>query len=1227
MKHFFTVLFLCHAALLFAKDIYVNGQGAAIVPAGMPVSAMPVKEGALQLPSGKYFYTRNIPAKLACAEYQALELEMCSSAPAEVLTGIYWRTVEEPKLAEARKAVLTVPLSTRWQKIILPLDMGQWQGNLLDFRLDFRVPAGITAQVRSIKFIKELPSEAFTEPLNIFPGTQIKGHTVGNFRQFPDKLTFTMSKSYGYTHIVPVNYAAKQGRYLKVVFKAVNASSIRIGAYFRTAKDPKLTDSKSTYKQLKATGELQSAILDLGSKTTYQGVITGIRFDFGAAAGAQIEVKSIQVVNDPTEALPLTWERGINISKSNCISTLATGKIYLVRPVPAGAAVKFFDVLGEPAGEVKLAADGAFHLSGRQALAQIVVPGSVPPVEVVDSGKYFTPWQAQWIAPAGCVRQGGRFIYRKEIDLTGEASCRIRLTADDGFILKINGQQVAGRMNDWRKIMDLECSKFLRQGRNVFEVEVINTGDWGGLLFHGGIVEKDGRKITLNSDKSWQITDHSGKNYEVAVIGVPPVGPWGKMAYQEVFEPWVKPVEAVKKVHRPLPGATARLHRTDNGVRVMVNGQTVFLCGFKTSYHAPEQHRMMADNGVADFQASSGTMRYHGSVDLARENKGTYDFTILDEKIRSVLEFDPQARLMISIGVDAPEYFSREFPGEVTTLHDGRNTMLSSPASEKLKKENESFIRAVVAHLEKSPYAGNITIYRAVSQCDGGEYQYYTTWRNREFDGYSPAMLKKFREFLRKKYGTSAALARAWQDETVTLENASVPLPAERTKSFYATFRDPVRDRRVLDFIDCQAQVMADWAIHTNKILRQCVPDKLIASYGGYTMFYQQPQMEKSGHLAFDRLLDSGSVDLYTPPQDYNMRPAGDPAGSMVPHASVRLRGQKIFSENDSRTHFGGSNGQCHSSSLFEDVGLLKRDFAFNLLTDSGTYFYDMTGSWFNDPELLGLIGSFNRIGRAAQRFNTASASEVAIFNDTASFKLISPQAVAFSAMVLRDVRRELNSAGAGIADEYYLNDILRDDFPADRYKVVIFPNIFQPPDEIRRAIEVKFKKRNTTLIFGYGAGMFYQGSVNAAGMKQLTGMDFTVDTGKKVNVNGIQVDPAVFPAEKLIRKEADFTVIYLPDPAVNRREWGKVLKNAGVHLLTDSGDPAGYNGRFLYIHAASAGKKVLTLPEKSHVYDLFRNKCIAENAAGFTVDMLRGETNIYFLGTPDEYQRFMEAE
>jgi hypothetical protein len=90
---------------------------------------------------------------------------------------------------------------------------------------------------------------------------------------------------------------------------------------------------------------------------------------------------------------------------------------------------------------------------------------------------------------------------------------------------------------------------------------------------------------------------------------------------------------------------------------------------------------------------------------------------------------------------------------------------------------------------------------------------------------------------------------------------------------------------------------------------------------------------------------------------------------------------------------------------------------------------------------------------------------------------------------------------------------------------------------------------------------------------------------------------------------------------------WRKAFKKHGIHLFTESNDPAYYDGRFVAVHAASDGKKRLALPEKRNWYDLCRNKKIAADTDAIEIEMKRGATEIFFIGSDAEFKRFQEME
>ena len=82
---------------------------------------------------------------------------------------------------------------------------------------------------------------------------------------------------------------------------------------------------------------------------------------------------------------------------------------------------------------------------------------------------------------------------------------------------------------------------------------------------------------------------------------------------------------------------------------------------------------------------------------------------------------------------------------------------------------------------------------------------------------YSKPMLAYFRSFLKTKYGSVSELRKAWNDQTVSFDTASIPLPPERLTAFsndptankaLKYLLDPASERRVVDYNMCMAQVV-----------------------------------------------------------------------------------------------------------------------------------------------------------------------------------------------------------------------------------------------------------------------------------------------------------------------------------------------------------------------------------------------------------------------------------
>ena len=114
-------------------------------------------------------------------------------------------------------------------------------------------------------------------------------------------------------------------------------------------------------------------------------------------------------------------------------------------------------------------------------------------------------WQAAWI----CHPQGRRtadpstFLYSREFDLPAlPLDSRIQLTADDGYILKINDKEIAKRIGGWQQTALHDITPFVKAGKNKVEIGVFNENGPTGLICELRFDMADGNTILIKTDKN-----------------------------------------------------------------------------------------------------------------------------------------------------------------------------------------------------------------------------------------------------------------------------------------------------------------------------------------------------------------------------------------------------------------------------------------------------------------------------------------------------------------------------------------------------------------------------------------------------------------------------------------------------------------------------------------------------------------------------------------------------
>jgi signal transduction histidine kinase len=93
------------------------------------------------------------------------------------------------------------------------------------------------------------------------------------------------------------------------------------------------------------------------------------------------------------------------------------------------------------------------------------------------------------------------------------ARARLRITADNGFRVLLNGREV-GRGSDWRSLTEYDLTWLLRPGRHVLAVEAFNDRLEGGLLGGLRIELMDGEILEIPTDSHWHIVPERERRWE-----------------------------------------------------------------------------------------------------------------------------------------------------------------------------------------------------------------------------------------------------------------------------------------------------------------------------------------------------------------------------------------------------------------------------------------------------------------------------------------------------------------------------------------------------------------------------------------------------------------------------------------------------------------------------------------------------------------------------------------
>ena len=521
--------------------------------------------------------------------------------------------------------------------------------------------------------------------------------------------------------------------------------------------------------------------------------------------------------------------------------------------------------------------------------------------------------------------------------------------------------------------------------------------------------------------------------------------------------------------------------------------------------HFLEEHKQFAEKGCILHT----TVIHSGWV-----GENTYDYSATDKTLETIFSLGENIFYLPRVELNPPlewlkanpseialaefadrdinhiaeTYKSYKTDKEIASIRVGsineKGIYMQSFCSDKWVKDASEALRRFIRHLEDGPYGDRIAGYQlAYGMC--GELCAYGAWKPRENWGdFSKPAQKAFLDFCTKKYGDFEAVKQAYNMPELTMDNI-IPSPKERLDNTdYFRQNHP----RAIDFSlfhsDRNVQNVSDFA----KVLKS-EADKPTGCFYGYLLTKYPTE---TGHIAVQKIMDCPDIDFLTAPKIYYRCGAGQPSGSQAVSMSVARK--KIWlDELDNDTHIAQlwQEDSNHPTTFSETKTILWREVARNLAWHNQNFWWmDLYGGWFEDEEIMQVIGQLVEFNRNMRKQDYQSVSEILFVTDEKALAYQTADEVFTGCRtvgILNQTGAELKLCGAPV-DEYRLEDLK--DLPLSQYKMIVFNNAFVLDKDMQEII--KNIPETTLCLWNYGAGLRLGETFDFENTKKITGMSIT---------------------------------------------------------------------------------------------------------------------------------------
>lgn len=605
---------------------------------------------------------------------------------------------------------------------------------------------------------------------------------------------------------------------------------------------------------------------------------------------------------------------------------------------------------------------------------------------------------------------------------------------------------------------------------------------------------------------------------------------------------------------------------------------------------------------------------------------GTFDISMARRQIKGIIDICPDAAVFLRFHTTPPKWWNHLNKDELTEYADINTTSekeLSGPtryliqdkspvyrhsfASLKWLMDSTRMLIRFLAELSKTEEG---TYLAGMQPATGvyGEHHYWAFMDHEPDTGKS--MQTAFRKYLQQKYESDKALQKAWNNPYVSIADSIVPGLDERKNNTDGIFRDPEKERNIIDYYDCQHKLVADSIVHFCKTIKENWPAQIItgAFYGYYISLFGRAAA--GGHLSEQTILNSPYIDCLCAPQAYNsnLRDLGGAGASRGLLLSALLHGKLWLDEMDQPTHKGTLFSGMPVYGIPESKQLLRRNSIFPILHGAGLWYYDFgphgTSGWWDHPVYESEIGGLKKLIDKNSATVHHSPCDVLLVFDTTVYKYTAfneqKDPVTDAACVNTAYPMALRS-GAAI-DTIYLSDLKN--INPDKYKCIVFMNTFVLTSHQKDYIHKYICKNKRHVVWFYAPGYIDGHLANLRFIEDTTNLKL-----KRITIRGVPEikqgrfiydmhsvyeklygSPSDYPELNLFisvdknrptlieKKFIDHTVWFSPIPFTTPEIFTHVFRQSGAHIYCDSADAVAAGSGILSIHSKSGGKRLITL-------------------------------------------------